>query len=42
MVGEKSVMAEAELIGTLCLGLSLLGLSAKDVVVKVSDRSWWD
>ena len=42
IVGEKSVMAEAELIGTLCLGLSLLGLSAKDVVVKVSDRSWWD
>ena len=42
IVGEKSMMAEAELIGTLCLGLSLLGLSAKDVVVKVSDRSWWD
>jgi len=42
IVGEKSPMAEAELIATLCLGLSLLGLSAEDVVVKVSDRSWWD
>lgn len=42
IVGEKSQMAEAELIATLCLGLSLLGLSAEDVVVKVSDRSWWD
>lgn len=42
MVGEKSVAAEAELIATLCLGLSLLGLGANDVVVKVSDRSWWD
>ena len=42
MVGEKSPMAEAELIGVLCLGLSLLGLGPKDVVVKVSDRSWWD
>jgi histidyl-tRNA synthetase len=41
-VGEKSPMAEAELIATLCLGLSLLGLSAEDVVVKVSDRSLWD
>ena len=35
-------MAEAELIGVLCLGLSLLGLGPKDVVVKVSDRCWWD
>jgi len=42
MVGEKSVAAEAELIATLCLGLSLLGLGSSDVVVKVSDRSWWD
>jgi len=42
IVGEKSAMAEAELIGVLCLGLSLLGLGPKDVVVKVSDRSWWD
>jgi histidyl-tRNA synthetase len=42
MVGEKSAMAEAELIGTLCLGLSLLGLNSQDVVVRVSDRSWWD
>jgi len=42
IVGEKSPMAEAELIATLCLGLSLLGLGAEDVVVKVSDRSWWD
>lgn len=42
MVGEKSPLAEAELIGVLCLGLSLLGLGPKDVVVKVSDRSWWD
>jgi histidyl-tRNA synthetase len=42
IVGEKSPMAEAELIGVLCLGLSLLGLGSKDVVVKVSDRSWWD
>jgi len=42
IVGEKSPMAEAELIGVLCLGLSLLGLGPKDVVVKVSDRSWWD
>jgi histidyl-tRNA synthetase len=42
IVGEKSPMAEAELIATLCLGLSLLGLGEEDVVVKVSDRSWWD
>jgi len=42
IVGEKSAMAEAELIGVLCLGLSLLGLGPKDVVVKVSDRCWWD
>jgi histidyl-tRNA synthetase len=42
IVGEQSPMAEAELIGVLCLGLSLLGLGPKDVVVKVSDRSWWD
>lgn len=42
MVGEKSSMAEAELIATLCLGLSLLGLGPKDVVVKMSDRGWWD
>ena len=42
MVGEKSAMAEAELIGTLCLGLSLLGLNSQDVVVRVSDRNWWD
>jgi histidyl-tRNA synthetase len=42
IVGEKSPMAESELIGVLCLGLSLLGLGPKDVVVKVSDRSWWD
>ena len=42
MVGEKSAAAEAELIATLCLGLSLLGLSPKDVVVKISDRGWWD
>jgi len=42
MVGEKSAAAEAELIATLCLGLSLLGLGSSDVVVKVSDRSWWD
>ena len=42
IVGEKSPMAEAELIGVLCLGLSLLGLGPKDVVVKVSDRRWWD
>ena len=42
IVGEKSVAAEAELISTLCLGLSLLGLGPKDVVVKISDRGWWD
>ena len=42
MVGEKSPCAEAELIATLCLGLSLLGLGPKDVVVKMSDRGWWD
>jgi len=42
IVGEKSPMAEAESIGVLCLGLSLLGLGPKDVVVKVSDRCWWD
>ncbi|NDC79920.1 MAG: histidine--tRNA ligase, partial [Verrucomicrobia bacterium] len=42
VVGEKSAMAEAELIATLCQGLSLLGLGPKDVVVKMSDRSWWD
>ncbi len=42
VVGEKSAAAEAELISTLCLGLSLLGLGPKDVVVKISDRSWWD
>lgn len=42
IVGEKSPMAEAELIGVLCLGLSLLGLGPKDVVVRVSDRNWWD
>jgi len=42
IVGEKSCMAEAELIATLCLGLSLLGLGPKDVVVKMSDRGWWD
>ena len=41
-MGEKSASAEAELIGTLCLGLSLLGLGPTDVVVKISDRSWWD
>jgi len=42
IVGEKAASAEAELIGTLCLGLSLLGLGPKDVVVKISDRGWWD
>lgn len=42
IVGEKTAAAEAELIATLCLGLSLLGLGPKDVVVKVSDRGWWD
>jgi histidyl-tRNA synthetase len=42
IVGEKSAAAEAELIATLCLGLGLLGLGPKDVVVKVSDRGWWD
>ena len=42
IVGEKSAAAEAELIATLCLGLSLLGLGPKDVVVKISDRRWWD
>ena len=42
IVGEKSAAAEAELIATLCLGLSLLGLGSKDVVVKISDRGWWD
>ena len=42
IVGEKTPAAEAELIATLCLGLSLLGLGPKDVVVKVSDRGWWD
>lgn len=42
IVGEKSAAAEAELIATLCLGLSLLGLGPKDVVVKISDRGWWD
>ena len=42
IVGEKGAAADAELITTLCLGLSLLGLGPKDVVVKVSDRGWWD
>lgn len=42
MVGEKSAAAEAELIATLCQGLSLLGLCPRDVVVKISDRGWWD
>jgi histidyl-tRNA synthetase len=42
IVGEKTAAAEVELIATLCLGLSLLGLGPKDVVVKVSDRGWWD
>ena len=42
IVGEKNAAAEAELIATLCLGLSLLGLGPKDVVVKISDRGWWD
>ena len=42
IVGEKTAAAEAELIATLCLGLSLLGLGPKDVVVKISDRGWWD
>ena len=42
IVGEKGAAADAELIATLCLGLSLLGLGPKDVVVKVSDRGWWD
>jgi len=42
IVGEKGVAADAELISTLCLGLSLLGLGPKDVVVKISDRGWWD
>ena len=42
IVGEKSAAAEAELIATLCLGLSLLGLGPKDVVVKISHRGWWD
>ena len=42
IVGEKTAAAEAELIATLCLGLSLMGLGPKDVAVKVSDRGWWD
>ena len=42
IVGEKGAVAEAELISTLCLGLSLLGLGPQDVVVKISDRGWWD
>ncbi|NBS54516.1 histidine--tRNA ligase [bacterium] len=42
IVGEKGGVAEAELISTLCLGLSLLGLGPQDVVVKISDRGWWD
>ena len=42
IVGEKTAAAEAELIATLCLGLSLMGLGPKDVVVKISDRGWWD
>ena len=42
IVGEKGAAADAELIATLCLGLSLLGLGPKDVVVKISDRGWWD
>jgi len=42
IVGEKSALAEAELIATLCLSLSLLGLGPKDVVIKMSDRGWWD
>ena len=42
IVGEKGVAADAELIATLCLGLSLLGLGPKDVVLKISDRGWWD
>jgi len=42
IVGEKSPVAEAELIATLCQGLALLGLGPKDVVVKMSDRVWWD
>ena len=42
IVGEKGAAADAELISTLCLGLSLLGLGPKDVVVKISDRGWWD
>ena len=42
IVGEKSPLAEAELIATLCQGLALLGLGPKDVVVRMSDRGWWD
>jgi len=42
IVGEKSSRAEAELIATLCQGLALLGLGPRDVVVKMSDRGWWD
>ena len=42
IVGEKTTAAEAELIATLCLGLSLLGLGPRDVAVKISDRGWWD
>ena len=42
IVGEKGAVAEAELISALCLGLSLLGLGPRDVVVKISDRGWWD
>ena len=42
IVGEKSAAAEVELIATLCLGLSLLGLGPRDVGVKISDRVWWD
>ena len=42
IVGERGPVAEAELISTLCLGLSMLGLGPKDVVVKISDRGWWD
>lgn len=42
IVGEKSPCAEAELIATLCQCLALLGLGPNDVVVKMSDRVWWD
>ncbi|MFH1066692.1 MAG: histidine--tRNA ligase [bacterium] len=41
IIGESSLGAEAELIALLVHGLQKMGLSAQDVVIRVSDRVFW-